>query len=86
MCVRTSVCMQVCVWEGEVFHINHCPLYFNLNEGAAQLVRITRGSISSVSYVYLPQQYMAHLQMAGDGYIRKAYQADVSTAKTLGLL
>ena len=74
-----SVCTQVCVWEGEVFHITRCPLYVNLNEGAAQLVRISRGSIPSVSYVCFPQQYIAHLQMAPCRWcIHKAYQADVS--------
>ena len=34
--------------------------------------------ISSVSYVCLPQQYIAHLQIAPDGAFIKPYQADVS--------
>ena len=32
--------------------------------------------ISSVSYVCLPQQYIAHLQIASDGAFIKAYQAE----------
>ena len=43
-------------------------LYVNLNEAVA-LVRITQGdtSISSVSYVCLPQHYVAHFHIAPDG-------------------
>ena len=44
-------------------------LYVNLNEAVAQLVRITHGYtfISSVSYVCLPQQYVAHFHIAPEG-------------------
>ena len=60
VCVRACVCARACVvcmhvWE--VFHIN-------LNEAVAQPIRITQGSTgitSSVSYVCLPHQYIAHL-------------------------
>ena len=59
----------------------HDSLYVNLNEAVA-LVRITQGYtfISSVSYVYLPQQYVAHFHIAPDGAFIKAYQADVGLA------
>ena len=60
-------------------HDSLIALYVNLNEAVAQLVRITQGYtfISSVSYVCLPQQYVAHLHIAPDGAFIKAYQADV---------
>ena len=50
----------------------------NLNEAVAQLVRTTQGYtfISSVSYVCLPQQYVAHFHIAPDCAFIKAYQAD----------
>ena len=61
-------------------HDSLIALYVNLNEAVAQLVRITQGYtfISSVSYVCLPQQYVAHFHIAPDGAFIKAYQADVS--------
>ena len=61
-------------------HDSFIALYVNLNEAVAQLVRITQGYtfISSVSYVCLPQQYVAHFHKAPDGAFIKAYQADVS--------
>ena len=71
--IATCVCTHVCrvhVWEGEVQLI---ALYVN---EAVALVRITRGPtcmISSVSYVCLPKQYIAHLQTAPDGAFIKAY-------------
>ena len=60
-------------------HDSLIALYVNLNEAVAQLVRITQGYtfISSISYVCLPQQYVAHLHIAPDGAFIKAYQADV---------
>ena len=71
VCVYVHVCVCVHVWEGVTSLI---ALYVKLNEAVA-LVRITWGStciISSVSYVCLPQQYIAHLQTAPDGANHKS--------------
>ena len=56
------------VWLARL-HDSLIALYVNLNEAVAQLVRITQGYtfISSVSYVCLPQQYVAHFHIAPDG-------------------
>ena len=55
------------VWLARL-HDSLIALYVNLNEAVA-LVRITQGYtfISSVSYVCLPQQYVAHFHIAPDG-------------------
>ena len=62
------------VWLARL-HDSLIALYVNLNEAVAQLVRITQGYtfISSVSYVCLPQQYVAHFHIAPDGAFIKAY-------------
>ena len=54
-------------------HDSLIALYVNLNEAVAQLVRITQGYtfISSVSYVCLPQQYVAHFHITPDGAFMK---------------
>ena len=65
VCVRACVC--VCGRAGSSTSL--IALYVNLNEAVA-LVRITQGYtciICSVSYVCLPQQYVAHLHIAPDG-------------------
>ena len=78
VCVRTCVsCVRACV--GGV-----TSLYVKLNETLA-LARITWGStclISSVSYVCLPQQYIAHLQIAPDGANHKSICQHGLSSKT----
>ena len=65
-CLCACVCVYVHVWEGvtSLTALSVCEVE------AVAFVRITWGStciISSVSYVCLPQQYIAHLQIAPDG-------------------
>ena len=63
VCVYAHVC-RMHVWEGEV--ASFIALYVKLNKAVA-LVRII-----SVSYVCLPRQYIAHLQIAADGANHKS--------------
>ena len=77
MCVYTRAsCVYVHVCGRGRSSTQLIVLYVN---EAVALVRITWGStcmISSVSYVCLAQQYIAHLQIAPDGAFIKAYQAE----------
>ena len=81
VCMCVCVCVTMCVWGMGRSFPSLLALYVNLN-GTVVLVRIIWGStcnVSSVSYIYLPQQYVAILQIAPDrAFIKHAYQADVS--------
>ena len=87
LCVRVCVhmcCVRVCVWGGGRSATSRIALYVNLNEAVACTCQSESPEVPlvsllySVSYVCLPQQYIAHLQIAPDGAFIKAYQADVS--------
>ena len=59
------VCACVCehVWEGEGFHITH-----NLYVNSYKLLHLSESpEVPGVSYVHLPQQYIAHLRIVPDG-------------------
>ena len=67
VCAYVHVCVCGRGGKGEVFHITHCLVCELEIMKLLHLSESPEVPLASVSYVCLPQQYIAHLQIAPDG-------------------